>query len=156
MRLSCKVILNYSNINNFSYGNQWIVRAGDPNTLYFQIVDLDQSSLVNLPGQNLLGSLPIGSLSSNFPGLRYMVGIGSSNEPYAVTVVFPSIDNTKVISLNAVQADPADSSIWKVSILSSQTPNTGNVQFSVAEGTNIRRFSVMSLIAVEFPSNGSC
>ena len=42
MRLSAKPIVNYTDINHFSYVNQWIVSAGDPNVLYFQLVDLDQ------------------------------------------------------------------------------------------------------------------
>ena len=43
MRLSARVILNYANVNNFSYGNQWIVRSGDPNTV---IVLFDSGKMV--------------------------------------------------------------------------------------------------------------
>jgi len=155
MRLSARVILNYANVNNFSYGNQWIVRAGDPNTLYFQLVDLDQSPSAIIGGPNLFNSGGTQVFNSSI-GLRYMAGIGVSNQPFSVSVTFPSIDSATMITLNATQADPADSSIWKVSIPSSAQINAGNVQFSVAEGSAIRKFGVTNLLNVEFPNNGSC
>lgn len=133
MRLYAKIIQNFCDINMFGYANGWIVRAGDPNTLYFQLVDLDQG------------------------GLRHLAGIGGSNQPYSVTVTFPSIDDSQVINAIAVQADANDSSIWKVSLASNQTPNSGNIQFAVAEGSSIRRFNILNGISVEFPtSDGSC
>lgn len=136
MRLSAKPLLNYVNVNNFSYGNQWIIRSGDPNTLYFQVVDLD--------------------LGSNNTGLRYMVGVGSGNQPAAITVTFPSIDDTQVITATAVQ-DANDKSIWSVTLGPNQQPASGNVQFAVAEGNSIRRFSVLNVLNVENTFNdGSC
>lgn len=135
MRLSANLIVNYANVNQFDFPkfNQWQIRAGDPNTLYFQLVDLDQS------------------------GLRYLAGIGSSNQPYAVMVTFPSIDDSKIISSLAIQVDANDSSLWKVALSPSQIPNTGNVVFSVSEGSSIRTFKVMAGLLVEFPgSDGSC
>jgi hypothetical protein len=156
MRLSARPILNYANINSFSPGNQWIVRAGDPNTLYFQLVDLDQG-----PANIIGGVIPLfgpgASVLSGNLGLRYIPGIGVSNQPVSISVTFPSIDDTKVLTYPATLADPNDGSIWKVTIPALQSPNSGNVQFSVGEGTNIRRFSVLNLISVEFPlSGGSC
>jgi hypothetical protein len=158
MRLSANPIITFSNVNSFAIGNQWTVRAGDPLTLYFQIVDLDQSILVNIPGQNLFFNvLSVGPASGNLPGLRYMLGVGSQNQPYGITVTFPSIDNASKLQYIAVQADANDSSIWKVSIPSSQVPSGGAVQFAIAEGNSIRRFSVLNMIAVESPTNdGSC
>lgn len=133
MRISAKALINYFNVNSFSQANQWTIRAAEPNTLYFQLVDLDQDSL------------------------RYMAGIGASNQPYSVQVTFPSIDDNAVITLTATQADSADSSLWKISIPSSQTPASGTVVFSLTEGSVIRSFSVLNLISVEYPGNdGSC
>lgn len=155
MRLSARPLLNYVNVNNFSYGNQWLIRAGDPNTLYFQVVDLDQGP------QNVIGRVdPIfgasGALSGNV-GLRYMVGVGlTSPATSAITVTFPSIDDTAVIALPAVQ-DPNDKSIWSVTLGPNQKPGSGNVQFAVAEGNSIRRFSALNLLGVEDATNdGSC
>lgn len=156
MRLSARPLLNYANVNNFSYGNQWIVRAGDPNVLYFQIVDLDQGLASVVGGPNpIFGFQGSGTLSGNV-GLRYMVGVGAGNQPAAITVTFPSIDDTQVINAPAVQ-DPNDKSIWSVTLGPNQKPNSGNVQFAVTEGNSTRRFGALNLISVEYPQNdGSC
>ncbi len=133
MRLSAYLIKNYANINQFAFESQWQIRAGDPNTLYFQLVDLDQD------------------------GLRYLAGIGLSNQPFGVTVKFPSIDDALEINATAVQADAADPSVWKVNIASTQQPNAGNVIFSVTEGSDTRTFKLTNALQVEFPGNdGSC
>jgi hypothetical protein len=155
MRLSAKPIISYCNVNNYSFGNQWIVRAGDPNTLYFQILDIDQAVNVNNTSNFgvFTGITPVNPSA----GLRYMLGIGSQNQPYGITVTFPSLDNSKTIVATAVQADANDSSIWKVSLSSLQSPGGGNVQFAIMEGSVVRRFSVMNMIGVDDPTNdGSC
>ena len=132
MRLSAKPILTFANVNVFSYGNQWTVRAGELNVLHFQLVDLDQA------------------------GLRYMVGVGVSNQPFAVSMTVPSINDSAVLVLSAVQADPSDSSIWKVTIPASSTLSGGNMQFSVTEGAVTRKFNVLNVLAVEYLDDGSC
>jgi hypothetical protein len=156
MRLSARPLLNYANVNSFSYGNQWIIRAGDPNTLYFQVVDLDQGPASVVGGPNpIFGFQSAQPLSGNI-GLRYMVGVGSQNTPSGVTATFPSIDDTQVIMAQAIQ-DPNDKSIWSVTLGPNQKPNSGNVIFAVAEGNLIRRFSVLNMISVEYPQNdGAC
>lgn len=152
MRLSARPLLNYANVNSFSYGNQWIIRAGEPNTLYFQIVDLDQGPASVIGNQPFMGAP---TLSGNV-GLRYMVGVGVPNQPAGIQVTFPSIDDLQVITATAVQ-EADDKSIWKVVLTSSQKPNTGNVVFAVTEGSSTRRFSALNLMAVEYPQNdGSC
>lgn len=128
MRLFAKVIKNFSDINHFSFSNQWAIRAGEPNSLYFQLVDLDQD------------------------GLRYMPQDPSA----AVAVNFPSIDDAKKIVVNATQI-AGDGSVWKVDLTNLQIPNSGNVVFTVTENSVARKFSVINLIAVEFPgTDGSC
>jgi hypothetical protein len=157
MRLSARVITNFATVNQFSYAAQWAVRAGDPNTLYFQIVDLDQVTLANISGAALIGGFfNVPPAQASVIGLRYMVGVGGGNQPASIQVTFPSIDDAQVINLTAVQADPNDASIWKVTIPPSKTPNSGNVQFAVFEGSNIRRFSVLNMISVEPMNDGSC
>lgn len=153
MRLSAKSITNYANINNFSYTNQWIIRSGEPNTLYFQLVDLDQGPFYSINGPIFGNSPPI----SGDAGLRYIPGVGVSNQPAAVMVTFPSIDDSKVITVQATLADALDGSIWKVSLGASQVPAGGNVLFAVSEGSATRRFSATNLLNVEDPTNnGSC
>ena len=132
MRLSAKAIVGYCNINDFSTGNQWTIRAGEPNSLTFQIVDLDAG------------------------GMRYLLGVGVQNQPYAVTVVFPSLDNAKTVTAIATQSDPSDSSVWTVALGASQIPSSGNVRFQVVQGTVIRNFSVLNMLSVEHPENEGC
>jgi len=131
MRLSANLIVNYSNPNMFGTTNQWQIRAGDPNTLYFQLVDLDQNKL------------------------RYLTGLAGT--PVGITVTFPSIDDTKKIVATAVQANAADGSIWQVNLLSTMVPASGNVIFNLSEGTVMRTFKLMNALSVEYPgSDGSC
>ena len=143
MRLSANLILNYANVNQFGFQDQWKVRAGDPNTLYFQLIDLDQGS----DGTGTKGCACY---------LRYLLGIGTQNQPYGVTVTFPSIDDSKTITATATQVDANDSSVWAVKILSSQQPGSGNVIFTVTEGSTTRTFKLMNALAVEYPGNDGC
>lgn len=130
MRLSAKVIKNYANINNFDYGSEWNHRAGDPNTLYFQVVDLDKD------------------------GQRFMLGLAG---PASINVTFPSIDDDAELTIAATQVDAADSSIWKIDLTDTQIPASGNVRFAVTDNAVIRKFGVLGLISVEHPDNdGSC
>jgi hypothetical protein len=153
MLLSAKPIVNWCNVNMYTFGNQWIIRSGDPNTLYFQIIDTSQAISGNNQGFGIFsGITPVGTTA----GLRYLLGIGTSNQPYGITVTFPSIDNNNVITATAIQADANDSSIWKVSLAASQMPAGGNVQFAIQEGSSIRRFSVTNMLDVEDPTNNGC
>lgn len=130
MRLSAKAIVSFQGINSFTYGNQWTIRAGEPNSLYFQIVDLDQN------------------------GLRYMAGANST--PVSVSVKFPSIDDAQVVNAAAVQ-ETDDKSIWRVDLTDDEVPHSGNVVFSITENGVTRSFSVLNLMSVEYPGNdGSC
>lgn len=137
MRLSAKPIVDYTNINNFDFGNQWTIRAGDPNTLYFQLVDLDKVD--NTPCK---------------APLRYMPQPVAP--PAVVTVTFPSIDDATQITATATQVS-GDPSIWSVTLAPNQIPGSGNVQFALTVDGTIRRFGVQGMISVEYPDNdGSC
>jgi|GEM_PF-2926215 len=127
-RLSVKIIKNYYNNNMFAYANEWIIRANEPNLLYFQLVDLDNDSL------------------------RYMPSV-----PTLVYMKLLSIDSADVIMAPASLADPLDTSIWKISLGASQIPKSGNVAFQISENGVIRTFSILNGISVEYPGNdGSC
>jgi hypothetical protein len=148
----------------YTLGNQWTINSGDPVTLYFQIIDTNQA----IQGNNSIafggyGGYASGSAFSGVTGvgttagLRYLVGVGSANQPYGVKVTFPSIDSNQVLTVPAVQADPNDSSIWSVSIPATQAIGGGNVQFAVTQGNNVSRFSVLNMLDVLFPRNvGGC
>ena len=157
MLLSAKAINNWCNVNMYTLANQWVVNSGDPLQLYFQIIDISQSIPNNSTG-GFFGSIFTGITPvTTTAGLRYLVGIGSSNQPYMVKVTFPSIDPNQQVTITATQADANDSSIWTVSVPASQAISGGNVQFAVYEGSNVRRFSVQNMLDVIFPySNGMC
>jgi hypothetical protein len=149
MRLSANLIVNYANVNQFGYALQWKIRFGDPNTLYFQFVDLDQN-INNMNGSN--GQNQNGPTSS----LRYMAGCGVNN-PASAQVTFCSIDDSKQLVVQAFQPDSCDSSVWAVSLSGTQIVNSGNVIFSLKEGNATRKFVLMNAMAVELVSTcGSC
>lgn len=145
MRLSANIIVNYASVNQYNYVEQWAIRAGDPNTLYFQLTDLDQSGA-------RCGDC------GNQRGLRYIPGVGLGiGQTFGVVVTAPSIDNSKILQFQAVQADPNDASIWKITILPTQIPSSGNVVFQVIEGNATRTFSVQNAMRTELPgADGSC
>jgi hypothetical protein len=161
MLLSAKAINNWCNVNMYTLANQWVVNSGDPLLLYFQIIDTSQS-LASLNSSNVFGNLfgsPFTGITAvgATAGLRYLLGIGSSNQPYMVKVTFPSIDPNQQVTITATQADPNDSSLWVVSVPASQAIGGGSVQFAVYEGSSVRRFSVLNMLDVLFPtSNGMC
>lgn len=126
MRISTKAITTYNSVNSFNYGNQWAIRAGEPNTLYFQLIDIDQV------------------------GLRYIPSLGA-----VISVTFPSIDDSKIITVTATAADAADRSLLKIDLTELQSPYSGNVSFSITEGSITRKFQVLNLISVEYPNSGS-
>jgi hypothetical protein len=166
--LSAKPIVNWCDVNMYSFGNQWIVNSGDSLMLYFQIIDTNQA-IASLNSSYPYGGYGFGSPFTGITGvgttagLRYLLGVqpcgasSNTNIPYSVQVTFPSIDSNQVITVNATQADPNDSSIWVVSIPANQAIGGGNVQFTVVQGNNISRFNVPNMIDVIFPNNvGSC
>jgi len=130
-RLAAKPIVNFQNINSFNYANQWIVSAGDSNVLYFQIINLDGCGCP----------------------LRYIPGIGSTNQPVGLKVTFPSIDCSQVLTLLA-QQNPNDGSIWSVTIPTTSTPQTGNVNFQLFEGNSFKTFQGLQLLVVQYNNNG--
>jgi len=131
MRLSSKPIINFCNVNDWDSANQWCIRAGDPNTLYFQVIDLDQD------------------------GLRYIAGVGASNQPVSMQVTFSSIDSTMVVQKSAVQ-DPNDGSIWSFNISPTDRPHGGAVQFQLTQGSSIRTWVTLNMLCVEYPANPGC
>jgi hypothetical protein len=128
VRLYAKPIKNFANINQFDYATEWNVRKDEDNSLYFQLVDLDQD------------------------GLRYL----PTDPSYSVVVTFPSLNTAGTLVKSAVQASPLDNSIWRVDLSSTEVPFSGNVQFALTEGTKVRRFSLIDGIVVEGVDNGGC
>lgn len=137
MRLSARPIVNFNSINSMDFGNQWIIRAGDPNRLYFQLVDLDKTD---------------GSACKT--PMRYVPQ--PVTPPATMQVTFPSIDDDVQIVATATQVS-ADGSIWYVDLAADQIPGSGSVQFALTMDGAIRRFGVLNMMSVEYPdADGSC
>jgi hypothetical protein len=128
VRLSAQTLKNFQNVNSFQKSSEWTIRLDEPNTLYFQLVDLDQD------------------------GLRY-IPTGASP---SVQVVFPAVNPDNVITKTAIQASSLDGSLWKVDLLSTEKPSSGNVQFIFTEGGVTRRFVVLQGLVVELFNQGGC
>jgi len=128
VRLSCKPLISFANINQFVAATEWVIRKGEPNSLYFQLVDLDQG------------------------GLRYM----PTDASYGVVVTFPALNTAGTIVRTAVQASVLDRSIWRVDLLSTDVPSSGNVWVAVSEAGVVRRFSLLDGLRVEDINNGGC
>lgn len=128
MRLYAKPIKNFATINQFDYATEWNIRKGEPNILYFQLVDLDKD------------------------GLRYL----PTDSIYSVQVVFPAVDSLGSITKSAFQVSTLDRSIWSVSLGELESPFSGNVQISLTEGSVTKRFSLLDGLVVEDINNGGC
>jgi hypothetical protein len=128
VRLSAQILKNFQNVNSFQKASEWTIRLDEPNTLYFQLVDLDQD------------------------GLRY-IPTGASP---SVQVVFPAVNPNNVITKTATAVSTLDGSLWKVDLLSTEKPSSGNVQFILTEGGVVRRFVVMQGLIVEMFNQGGC
>lgn len=155
MKLSANLIKNYNSVNSFNFGD-WSIRANEPVTLYFQIIDLDQQPWCN-SGNGAIWPNVI-QQSSNQLALRYLTGQGMGTTPVVVTVTFPTLNcNSSPLTITATAVDAADASLFKVDLTALQVPGSGNVIFSVQEGSTIRRFFVQDAISVENTSNlGQC
>ena len=154
MRLSAILIRSFCSLNSFTFGD-WFVRANEPQTLYFQLVDLDQT-----PWQTYAPSIwpNVIQQSTIQNSLRYLTGQGVGTTPVIVTVTFPTMDcNASALNIVATPVDAADSSLFKVDLTALQVPGSGNVIFTVQEGLVIRKFFVQDGISVEDPMNlGQC
>lgn len=154
-RLTSVPIINFSTINDFQETSQWMIRATDPNTLYFQLFDLDN---VSVPPYNPLNSGFFNVAIQTSPQ-RYIPGIGSSNLPMVMTVTFPSLDPAKTYTFVATP-DPNDNSVWSFNLPgytnSAIAPASGNVVFSLTQGTKIWTWTVINMLATEMTNQGSC
>lgn len=156
MRLTSQPIINFSNINDFQESSQWIIRATDPQTLYYQLFDLD----------NVNNLSPFAALNSGFFNAaiqsspqRYIAGVGTNNQPFTMTVTFPSLNVGRTFTFNATP-DPNDASVWSITLPgyanTTIAPSSGNVFFSLTQGLQTVTWVVVNMIAVEITNQGCC
>jgi hypothetical protein len=128
MRIYIRPLKNVDNVNAFAYSSEFSVYDGQPNDLYFQIVDLDR-------GENF----------------RYMPVAGSS-----ASLSFLNIDSSKQFERSGSQPFPLDPSIWKVSTSASELMTSGNVVLNLTENGITRKYLVQSVIYTNSTNVGSC
>lgn len=133
MKLSAKILKNVASVNQFEYATSAHIQEGQINEIYFQIVDLDKKMAQNCP-------------------LRYL----SQATTLAVEVTFPSIDDAQVIVSTASQPFSDDKSIWKVTLSSTQLPNSGAINVKITEDSVDRYFIVKAAVEVQLLSDGGC
>ena len=154
MRITSLAIKNFSNINDFATSAQWIIRASDPNTLYFQLYDLD--NVEPIPYAPMNGGF-FGGLQ-NTPQ-RYIAGVGTNNQPVVLTVTFPSLCIGKTLIFTATQ-DPNDGSVFSISLPgytnTALAPSSGNVIFNLTQGINTVTWVVRDMLAIEVTNQGCC
>jgi hypothetical protein len=155
MRLTSVPIINLCSINDFQTASQWTIRATDPQTLYFQLYDLDNVDTVPYSAPFNGGFFGINQTVPQ----RYIAGVGSSNQPVFMTVTFPSLNAGNTITFTAVQ-DPNDGSVFSITLPGysniAYAPSSGNVYFSLTQGTTTVTWVVMNMIAVEMTNQGCC
>lgn len=131
MKLSVKTLTNVDGLNAFKYTENWTVHSdgatGENISLYFQIVDKDRENI------------------------RYIPSVSATMQ-----VVFPALDDTKVISVAATFPFADDRSIMKVDLLSTQVPSSGAVRFVLTESSIVKSFRVDGAMSVEKLNSEIC
>jgi hypothetical protein len=142
MRLSAKILKNVNNVNSWVYANQVFFSADQANTVYIQLVDLDQS--VD----------PSREASQAFPGypIRYMP-LGTV---VTLDAFFDSLEDDEKLTIAGTQPFAQDKSIWKFDLTDEQIPSSGAISFTLTEDGTSKNFVVKNAVSVD-PSNiGGC
>jgi hypothetical protein len=158
MRLTSVPIINFSTINDFQTSSQWIIRATDPQTLYFQLFDLDNENTASPASYFPLNGGFFNAAIQTAPQ-RYTAGVGASNQPFSMTVTFPTLNAGQTLTFNATP-NPNDASVWSITLPgysnTAYAPASGNVIFSLTQGLITVTWVVVNAIAVEMTNQGCC
>jgi hypothetical protein len=128
VRLSIKPLKNFNNVNNFEQTTEWFVQAGTQNRLYFQLVNLDRDELRYIP----------------------------TEDPVTLTIDFPAIIPTQVLTKTATKFSELDRSIWYVDILATDVIFSGSIRLTLNENGKISKFSALDVVMVEQHNQGGC
>ena len=142
MRLSAKILKNVNNVNSWIYTSQAYLSQGSANSMFVQLVDLDQSND------------PTNEKSVAFPQspIRYMP-LGTV---LALEATFPNLEDEVRFTVIGSQPFPQDRSIWKFDITSLQNPSSGAVEFKFTEDGVVKTFLVKAAISVNDLNVGGC
>lgn len=134
MLLSARILNDVGNVNSFDIADVAEFTAGDPASVYFQLID---SSL----DKSIDGFVP--------PGRRYMPAVGAT-----LQVVVESLDDAKTITRFAIQPYSQDGSIWRLDFSASDTiSGTANLRLRLTEGAVVRTGLVKNALRI---SSDSC
>jgi hypothetical protein len=66
------------------------------------------------------------------------------------------VNPDNVITKTAIAVSALDGSLWKVDLLATEKPSSGNVQVILTEGGVTRRFVILQGLVVEMFNQGGC
>lgn len=132
MILSARFLDGVADVNNFNTRQLLELMAGEPVTIYLQLVDATKDTI-----------------SQGFPlsGRRYMPATGA-----VLSVIVDNIDDAKKYTKICSQPFPTtDPSIWSFSLLATDFlgPATQNLRLVLTEGAVTRRGMVKNAFRVE-------
>ena len=140
MRLNAKILKNVADVNNWQYATQASVQEGQSNEIYLQLVDFDK-----VPGNDKSTVLPENPL-------RYI----SQAAVAALEASFSSIDTAQEFTVIGTQPFADDKSIWKLILLPTQLPKSGNFKLKLTEDGNMKSILVKNSLIVDLINVGSC
>ncbi len=133
MLLGAIMLKSVQNVNSFQRNTQTIVRQGSPTTIYFQLVDLEQTDTFGQP-------------------LRYVPAAGAS-----MTATINSINSANVVSRVASQPFSSDDrSIWSINLLATDHPASGNLDIELSQSGVITTTSIANGIIIWSTNVGMC
>jgi len=128
MNINNVFLKNVDSYNDFQTQNEWQVQEGQPNDLYFRLIDKDRDSLRYIPD----------ALAT-------------------ITVEFPSIDQLTTISKTASMVySGEDRSIWKISLTDAEIPISGGVKFSMTEPSGNKKWRAEGGVKTKMLNVGGC
>lgn len=120
MLLSAQMLKDVQSVNSFEPDSQLSWTEGDVVDIYFRLVDM---------------TLDRADQGFSHPGRRYVPALGAT-----LNVAIENVDDAKKISRLATQPFSNDGSIWKLSMLSTDTiRGTPQMRLTLTEGTKVTR-----------------
>lgn len=133
MKIVWKFLGYVCDVNNFAELDQVTLVRGNAETLYFRLVQEQQSDQ-----------------DDRLSDLRYIPEVGATLE-----VKFNHIDTNAVITRFATMAYPADDrSIWKIDILPTDKIAFNTMTAALTEGAKVTQLSAGSRLNVDEPGTG--
>lgn len=109
MKLALLALKNYNNINSFQEVSEISLQQGNSATLYFRLVDLDQSQ--------------------DGKYFRYVPTSGAT-----MTVSLNNLDTNKIVTRVASMSAPSDDrSVWSIPVLSSDTFSKNSLEATLVD-----------------------